>query len=924
MSLASQVTALAQRLGTELKADRSRLGVLESTYQPAADAIRLRRLDTAAGVQLSRRQEEASQRAAAAVVQTEPWAEPNASGNGWQVSTQPVGGRFYNGTGMKLINLPAGQRATMRLSFSVATASGSPTLLFGVSTSTATATPDPNGVYIGATGGPGLAAYKGANVTGTVASQGTGSIPAGDYVGTVVIDDTFISMTMQKVGEQQLIYATRFRRTQLPGGTGAVPTLAITSTDTTGALSFGPIQTIIGDIQPPALADQRTVNSKVLWGSSTPTVIHRENDNLPGCRWAFRLPSNYDPRVPAPVVAFLHQANSAGVYSPFVDARWAALAPALDAAGIILAVSDNGTTSTNWDKAGNQASLDDYAAMIAWARDNLNTGPLFLMSASGGGYPMWNLVAQRVVGNIAGVIGISSGADLIAASNDSTYQAAIWAAYGATDANDFLTKSAGYRPMQHDARILRGVPTYLKVMTTDTVVPPAVHHTPMVQKLQALGANDVTTYVSPNSGHMPAELFSSDIVDWITSVAGATRSLSPAAQALATLADPQTFTGLKTFARRVTGVQARFVDLEIADSMGYGIDGKAVAWNATYNGINWKYVNDGKAAMIQYSDLNSGNGQLAFYTAAAGTAGQVINWNPANFGVGGTFGSSMSASEGLTLSTDYAGTNPPAPPFGLKLFSRNRARRLPAYISAGGAESTLQPAIFANKIARVNAVAASATPTQDGIAITIVNNATAAASAIGLATNNFYSSIPRFRVASTTTAGTLGSIRTAVAQWFLSNTAGAGGFFFVARFGIVSGLSGQRMFIGLAPTTGAFPNSDPSTQINLVGFGLDASDTTIKFLTNDGTGAATKVDTGLPIAAQTAFFDARLYVPSGNASTLYWSIQRLDTGAYVSGQATTDLPALNTLLSAHMAMGNVSNATQVGLDIESLYIETDT
>jgi hypothetical protein len=275
------------------------------------------------------------------------------------------------------------------------------------------------------------------------------------------------------------------------------------------------------------------------------------------------------------------------------------------------------------------------------------------------------------------------------------------------------------------------------------------------------------------------------------------------------------------------------------------------------------------------------------------------------------------------LATDYTDTNPSNPATGLTVFARHRARRLPSIIGPAGQDSQLQPAFFSNRIARWNVVNNTVTPVLDGLAVTNVGTPTAIANA----TTNFYTSMVRERFASAATAASAAGIRSASAQWFLTSSVNTGGFFFVCRFGLGAISATNRVFVGLSATTAALaPATNPSALLSQVGFGCDSTHTTFQFMCNDAVGTSTLVDLGANFPCQTAatnFYEFRLFAPSGGGSSVYWSAHRLNDGILVQGQATTKLPALNTLLAAHVHHSNGTTASAVSLDLQSLYIETD-
>jgi hypothetical protein len=278
----------------------------------------------------------------------------------------------------------------------------------------------------------------------------------------------------------------------------------------------------------------------------------------------------------------------------------------------------------------------------------------------------------------------------------------------------------------------------------------------------------------------------------------------------------------------------------------------------------------------------------------------------------------------LRLTTDYSTTTPAAPATGVRHFARHRARRLPSFIGPNGQDSQLQPAIFANRIARITTINNVANPQYDGIAVTNI----AAPSAIPMSASTFYSSMVRHRYSSAATAGAAAGFRSSTAQWFTSPTANMGGVFMVCRFGLAGVTATNRLFIGFSSTTAALSATvNPSTFLNMFGFAADSTHTTWRFMNNDSTGTATAVDLGANFPCQSSsanFYEFRIFVPSGVGNQVYWSAHRLNDGVVVQGgPITTDLPAATTLLSFHLHHSNGTTAAAVNAELQSLYIETD-
>lgn len=160
--------------------------------------------------------------------------------------------------------------------------------------------------------------------------------------------------------------------------------------------------------------------------------------------------------------------------------------------------------------------------------------------------------------------------------------------------------------------------------------------------------------------------------------------------------------------------------------------------------------------------------------------------------------------------------------------------------------------------------------------------------------------------------------------WTVNSTAGLGGFYYKTRVSVLTGvIATQRLFAGMSNVS-AHTDVEPSSLINSLGFGWDAADTNIQFMHNDGAGTATKVDTGIAVAAadRDSVYDIELYVAPGS-TTIYYYIENLVTAASYSGSATTDYPAAATWLEpyAYTSVGGVSNV--IGLSLHGIVIETE-
>lgn len=276
---------------------------------------------------------------------------------------------------------------------------------------------------------------------------------------------------------------------------------------------------------------------------------------------------------------------------------------------------------------------------------------------------------------------------------------------------------------------------------------------------------------------------------------------------------------------------------------------------------------------------------------------------------------------GYPILGEATSTTPATPSAGSTLFSRFRAgRRMAGQVGPSGVNYTFQPFLGGNKVGVL-------VPNGNGTTITalgIGNSTTGTATTRNVATTNFATSLRRLAYVSAATAGSSAGTRNNAAQFYRGNAAGRGGFLFVARFTLDTVQSGMRWFVGMVNATAVIGNVNPSTLTNMFGFGIDASQTTVRFFYNDGAGTASSVDLGVNFPATTVdvVYEIRLF-SAPNGSDIFYSIERLDSAQFSEGSVNTDIPANTTLLSPQVWINNGATAAAVGIGIVNLYIETD-
>jgi hypothetical protein len=337
-------------------------------------------------------------------------------------------------------------------------------------------------------------------------------------------------------------------------------------------------------------------------------------------------------------------------------------------------------------------------------------------------------------------------------------------------------------------------------------------------------------------------------------------------------------------------------------------------------------------------------------SGSAGTAGQVLlsagtgavpTWGSAPAaGAGGSTGQvqynnagalagagDVTIHEGdLVLADNAAATAPAA---GTKLAGLSiGGRSLPSFKNAStSAAAALQATLAQNRVSIWQGASGSNAPVVVGTAtLTATGTATAAA----IATTNRHTRTQRLEYLVTTAA------TSAVAGWRYPNTgwtvggaaANEGGFFYVCRWGPATGVATatNRAFVGMANSTAAPTDVEPSTITNIIGMGWDAADANIQIM-HRGAGAITKVPLSasfpVPTADRSKSYELVLFSPPGSTQSVSYTVTDLGTGATTSGTINTNMPTNTTLLAPRGWMSVGGTSSVIGIALMSQYLETD-
>jgi hypothetical protein len=277
-------------------------------------------------------------------------------------------------------------------------------------------------------------------------------------------------------------------------------------------------------------------------------------------------------------------------------------------------------------------------------------------------------------------------------------------------------------------------------------------------------------------------------------------------------------------------------------------------------------------------------------------------------------------SDGNLLLADNTAAGAPAS--SLKLISRVRhGTRDLEVIRPNGRDFPLQPLLGVNKV--VMWIPENTTTIRTwGMPITNVGTV----STPTLASTNLSTSQRRWRLTSAATANAAAENRAAATLCWRGNAAGLGGFRFVSRFSLGVLTTNCRGFVGLTTGTGAIATTQvPSALTDCVGFGWDATETTLRFQHNDGSGTATRTDLGanFPVNVTTAVYDLFLFAPA-NSTKFFYRVARQDADFVAEGESlTTDIPAATSFMTIHQYMNNGGDASACAFECAGVYLERD-
>jgi hypothetical protein len=319
---------------------------------------------------------------------------------------------------------------------------------------------------------------------------------------------------------------------------------------------------------------------------------------------------------------------------------------------------------------------------------------------------------------------------------------------------------------------------------------------------------------------------------------------------------------------------------------------------------------------VGYGTFVSATPALARTTLIASSTGSAVNFSAGTKNV-------FIANLADRLKVPELSANPETPASGAVLFSRNiGGRHVPRWIGPSGLDTAIQPGMWGNSITLWLPGTGTTAAINFG-----VNWSTAATQAHpAITTTNFMTQLRRATYTTTTTANNASGVRSGAPLCWRGNAAGQGGWFFSARFGILTYTSTMRMMVGLSESTAAL-SGDPSAVNNTVAMSKDTGETTWQVFTRDAS-AASKTSTGrtTAAAANAEIFEFVCFCKP-NDSKITVRVVDITSGTVLvdNVEKTSNLPSATALLTAHAQCNNQAGGagSGVAMFLSKIYVETD-
>lgn len=419
---------------------------------------------------------------------TEPWTSASANWAQGAAPLQVSANRLYAGatvsagSGMNhSYAIAAGQ--SMRAVIPITIAAGSTTggLAVGVNQDAAGATPTSGlgnvfGLYFNFTASK-IESYNNGTVT-----QVSGTLTRGDYLVTITVDPTYISVSADKTDNTVGFFIRRAR-------TGfTVNNLALFNSDSlnTAGSSIGPMSArkAIQTVEPRIFGEGSTA-SGMMWTGNTAATIG----------YAVWYPPGYDSTVAYPLALMFH-GDGSDELAFNSDPTYPIMRRAFAAAGYICMSVGIAENKSTW---GSQAAIDAYFGGWQYIYDKCRISNTVFLGCSMGGIESLNCLAKGNIPGVAAWIGYSPTTNL-AKAYATSWTAKINTAYGISGGNTYAIATAGYDPLLDAPDAFRKVPMLFAAATDDAVVPKVDNTDALVARVTGVSP-EVVSITGITGGH---------------------------------------------------------------------------------------------------------------------------------------------------------------------------------------------------------------------------------------------------------------------------------------------------------------------------------------------------------------------------------------------------------------------------------------
>lgn len=276
---------------------------------------------------------------------------------------------------------------------------------------------------------------------------------------------------------------------------------------------------------------------------------------------------------------------------------------------------------------------------------------------------------------------------------------------------------------------------------------------------------------------------------------------------------------------------------------------------------------------------------------------------------------------------NFASITTPTPPGGgLDIFSRNIAgRRVLAMMGPSGVDSSLQPALFGNRVYLLS--------TGGGAVLSFVGGPTHTAAGTVttpvLSSADFISSIAHTQIQSAASANAVAHQRVAQRMCWRGDQPGFGGWFHRHRFGIrtLSGGGTDKGLFGLVGITTTIAGTVvPADLADFIGVGFNEGETVFSAWTSRATTGQPRTTTTIPVT-EGYLYELTTFCGPSDPNNIGWRLDILNPGLENRAEGTftdtANMPLTSTFLAPHIWLGNGATASLVRLAFSRLYIETD-